>query len=324
MQADDTLTVIVNTEFAEMTRAYHAMYFPDIKLVIRTVDEANGSAAAILETCSHLQNQDVLFTWCDVIPCSQINLDTNREKNLIYTNYERANRYGVFGSNEVQVMKTPDGSGGCFGLYYITNFNTNIKYTIGDDFIDVIHEYGQTFEQHVPTVIDFGDMPKLLAVKAQSDKAREFNSIVEFSKDYLLKQALNVQGKQIIEREISWYEMLQAESTSVPTPKVFISPERTSFVMSKVQGKTIADVWNDFTWDERRRVFINLVDGVDLLFNAVRRLNDNEPVNSAIILRDVMIEAHDKLITRYNEVRDFVSAFGDIHEVNKYLSLIHI
>ena len=317
--ADDTLTVIVNSEYAEMTRTYHNMYFPEVPINIQTVTEANGSAAAILETCSHLENQDVLFTWCDVIPRSPILLDDHRSANVIYTNYERANRYGVQGAQEVQVVKTPDGSGGCFGLYYITNFSTEIPYTHGDDFIDVIHEYGPIYERHVQSVIDFGDMPKLLAVKAQSDKAREFNSIESVSDDFLLKAALNAQGEQIMEREISWYETLLASDRSVPTPDVFINPSRTSFMMTRIHGTTIAECWNDLSWGDRRRIFVNLLNGVDVLFDAIPFKPNGEQVNTAVVLRDVMVEAHDKLISRYDEIRAFIEAFGDIRTVNGYV-----
>lgn len=317
LTADDTLTVIVNSEYAEMTKAYHEMYFKDIPLIIKTVNEANGSAAAILETCSHLEGEDVLFTWCDVIPKSKISLDENRSSNLIFTNYERPNRYGVFGANNT-VTQTPDGSGGCFGMYYIAGFRTDTQYNIGDDFIDIIHLYGPVQEQHVPYVIDFGDMPKLIQMKSQNDKAREFNSITEVSADYLMKSALNTQGEQIIEREISWYEALQSDEENVPTPKVFISPNRKSFLMSKVHGRTISEVWNTLSWVDRRQVFVNLLNGIDKIFDAVKPPHEDEPISAAVVLRDVMSEAHDKLIARYNEIKNFVEAFGPISVVNNY------
>lgn len=317
-----SLTVIVHPAYARLVTVYHNMYFPEIELIVKTVDVANGSAHAILSTCDHLIGRPVMFSWCDVIPAEPIDVYslTLRSENVVFTNYNNSNRYEVVptkaNSRLMNVELSPTERGGCFGLYYIAQYKSTVESHDGQDFIEILNQYGALTEQRLEKIIDFGDMPKLIRTRSHSDEAREFNS-VEFIHEYVLKTAMNKQGEQIIAKEVDWYselgELLGPSSVRPPVPEAWISPNKKSFFMSRALGVPIWKAWPDLSPVDRRHVLQQVIDGEQMLFDLAKA-----PINKSIVLRDVSIEADKKLHDRYNEIRSMVNAFGPIRFVNGF------
>lgn len=320
--AETSLTVIVHPIYEALVKAYHEMYFPEIPLIVKTVDVANGSAHAILSSCDHLTGQPVLFSWCDVIPAEPIDVYSLAlcSENIVFTNYNNSNRYGVAptkaDSRLMNVELSPTERGGCFGLYYVARYKTTVESHDGQDFIEILNQYGALTEQRLEKIIDFGDMPKLIRTRSHSDEAREFNS-VEFIDEYVLKTAMNKQGEQIIAKEVDWYselgELLGPNSMRPPVPETWISPNKKSFFMSRIHGVPIWKAWPGLSPVDRRHVLQQVIDGEQMLFDLAIT-----PVNKAIVLRDVAIEANKKLHDRYNEIKSMIDAFGHVRFVNGF------
>jgi len=317
---DHGVTVIVHPKYVALVAEYHALYFPKIRLTIKTVEVANGSAHAIMSTCGHLEGQSVLFTWCDVIPAIRdLALDMlDPESNIVFTNYSNSNRYAM---REVEpgVLKPvldPSEQGGCFGLYYVGKFR-QVEFKDGQDFIDVIEQYGPLKEQVVSKIIDFGDMPKLRRTQSHADDARSFNA-VKFVGDYVLKEAVGPQGKNIMKREIAWYkrldELLENPLDVRPAvPRTWIAADGTGFFMDRVQGVPIWKAWPEMSPADRLYVIQQHFDTRRDLFNL-----DAQEVPLETLLRDVKTEAYTKLVDRYNEIRGVIDSFGPVTHVNGY------
>lgn len=317
-----SLTVIVNAEYAALVAEYHRMYFPKVPLIVKTVTEANGSAHAILSTCSHLEGKSVTFAWCDVYPVDVIPFEEfgpmYAGANVVFTNYNNSNRYELVrtgtGWADVKPTLSPTERGGCFGLYHINSFRTDsVDYKPGQDFIEVIEQYGKIREHRLEKIIDFGDMPKLIRTRSHSDEAREFNSVT-FLGDYVLKEATNEQGTKIIEREIDWYQELDSivgrgERPSVP--RAWIATDRSGFFMSRVDGVPVWKAWPDLSPVDRLHVIQQIIDESQKLFNLGR-----QAVNQNIVTADVRGEASDKLLARYAEIKGMIDAFGEVKFVN--------
>lgn len=315
-----SLTVIVHSNYEDLIRAYHAMYFPKIPLIVKTVDEANGSAHAILSTCDHLNGKPVFFQWCDVMPGEDIPAGEMVEhyhgKNVVFTNYDHPNRYGLVkkgtGWADVKPQLREDGRGGIFGLYYVNNFTTNVMYVDGQDFVDVLEQYGEMREHRLSSIVDWGDKPKLERTRDTADAAREFNK-VEFHGDLVLKSALNEQGETLIKREIKWYNELLTLGLDVQRPVFWPHPTESSFVMSRVQGVPVFQFWKTLDAENRGLVLERVFDQMDEL----HRIHQSGMSHTlADHIRDVKIEAHDKLLSRYAEIENVVKAFGEVHTVN--------
>jgi hypothetical protein len=319
-----SLTVVVHSQFVSLVSEYHRMYFPHIPIIIRTIDEANGSAHAILTSCSHLVGKDVLFSWCDVIPVDEIPFeafdDMYRMSSVIFTNYCNSNRYEVVpakaGGAFVKPVLSPTERGGCFGLYYIRNFRTeNVAYELGQDFIDVLTQYGTLREHRLQKIIDFGDKPKLERARQRDDGAREFNS-VEFIGDYVKKSATNSQGDGIIRREIEWYTELEILAKDKPRPSVpftWTSPIDNSFFMTRVEGDSIWKVWPNLSPVDRHHVLMQVIEQRKALYNLRTKI-----VGLPTLLEDIGIEARDKLLKRYAEIQGVIDGFGKVTSVNGF------
>jgi len=319
LSTQDDLTVIVHSTYAPIVKAYHELYFPKIPLTIKTVDVANGSAHAILSTCDHVVGDDVLFAWCDIIPADDLDLKSIKGSNVIFTNFNNSNRYALVPANGSVIYKKPvlveNERGGCFGLYYVGQFHADIEYRPGQDFIEVIEQYGDIHEVELSNIIDFGDMPKLRRVQAKADEAREFNSI-EFIGDYVLKQAMNDQGRKILKKEVEWYQHLDSlvESWFRPAvPRTWIASDGSGFFMSKVQGVPIWKAWHQLSSVDRAHVLSQLIQQRQNLFRL-----EVQPVQLSTVLADVKQEAYAKLIDRYTEIKAVLDAFGQIRIVNRH------
>ncbi len=315
-----TLTVIVHSAYADLIKAYHAMYFPKVPLTVKTVDIANGSAHAILSTCEHLNGKPVFFQWCDVMPGEPIPANEMTEhfhgKNVVFTNYDHPNRYGLVkkghGWADVKPELREDGRGGIFGLYYVDKFNTRVRYEDGQDFVEVLEQYGEMREHELSSIVDWGDKSKLERTRDTADAAREFNK-VEFHGDLVLKSALNEQGAALIKREVNWYTELLKLDVNVQRPSFWPHPTGSSFVMSKVNGVPLFQFWKTLDAENRGLVLERVFDQMDKL-HLVHQCDASHVLADHI--QDIKIEAHDKLLSRYAEIENVVKAFGEVHTVN--------
>lgn len=313
-----SLTVVVHSAYAELIAEYHKMYFPNVPLIIKTVDVANGSAHAILSTCDHLEGKEVFFQWCDVMPGVSIPVGEMIEHyhgaNVIFTNYDHPNRYGLnrtgAGWADVRPALQEDGRGGIFGMYYVSKFHTSVPYHDGQDFVEVIESFGPIREHKVESIIDWGDKPKLDRTRDTADAAREFNSVA-FHSDLVLKSALNAQGENLIAREIGWYRALDEMNSSVCRPQTWPATNKKSFVMSRVEGVPIYKLWPTLDNEGRAFVLERVFEQLDLLHGTSK-----VEVGTEVVLRDVKLEACDKLLSRYREIKGVIDSFGPVHTVN--------
>lgn len=319
-----SITVIVHSAYKDLITAYHELYFPRISLTVKTIDLHNGSAHAILSTCEHLDDKAVFFQWCDVMPGCSIPAFEMAERycgaNVVFTNCDHPNRYGLVrtgtGWADVKPELQANGRGGVFGLYYISRFHTNnITYTDGQDFVEIIEQFGPIREHALDSIVDWGDKPKLERTRETADMAREFNR-VEMHGELVLKSALNEQGEALIRREIKWYDELLAVSpmfTSTPwIRRASHWPHSTaaSFVMNRVKGVPVWKLWPDLDDEGRALVLNRIFEQMDLLHK------HKQTVGNDVVQRDIQTEACDKLIKRYLEIKDVIDAFGPVTVVN--------
>lgn len=311
-----SITVIVHSAYADMVRAYFDIYFAKtgIQLIIKTVDVANGSAHAIMSTCEHLTGESVFFSWCDVLPRGELDIDEISSHSVCaFLNYDHPNRYDLRAteSGTFEPMLDQDSRGGIFGVYFIKSF-VPVSFSPQQDFVEVLTKYSPLVTPiYVDTISDWGDKPKLENMRAQADHARSFNSVTMHG-DLVLKKSLNKQGDSLIAREISWYDELQQQKSRVTRPKHWVAPDATSFVMTKVNGQPIWEVWPILDAEGRKLVLTRLFKQLDELHR------HSKFVGSGTVIRDVKLEAFDKLVQRYEEIQQFIKSFGDIRWVNGY------
>jgi len=315
----DDFTIIIHPKYEELVRAYFDLYFDkETTLNIITIDTALGTAHTIETSLGNDHNgDDILFTWCDVIPSTTLDDPSAAFNNLynapvIFTVNNQKNRYKFVHNT---LVKVDDATGDVFGIYYVPNFqNFYNEYAEGEDFADVLARKGNLSNYQVDSIIDFGDKEKLFEVLKNTDEGREFNSI-EIGEKFVHKKALNEQGKKLIKREIAWYNEVHYEAElhkHVSVPMVYPSLNNDEMLMERVKGCAVFKVFPDMFLVERDII-------LDSLFKNLKNLHSitKKNIPLAQIVGDVKKEAYDKLLDRYSEIEHVIQSFGkNIRVVN--------
>lgn len=307
-------TIIIHPKYEELTRAYFDMYFKDtdIKLTIKPCETALGTAHTIDTSLGmDYEDEDILFTWCDVIPSrpidmSEVECKLGHGDGLgVFTVANGLNRYKYTNNTLIQAN-----DGDVIGIYMVQNYKSKsmMNYVEGQDFADVLSKYFIN-QIELDDIIDFGDKPKLFEVLKTADEGREFNRVQIFD-TLVLKTPLNDQGKTLIGREVEWYKTAHG-LTEARLPKVYPSLDGDELVMERVRGESIFKIFSDVTGNEQDII-------LDNIFENFRKLHEPKiTVPNDQVQRDVKKEAYDKLLARYSEIEGVVKAFGkNITRVN--------
>jgi hypothetical protein len=301
-------TIIVHPRFEALTRAYFDLYFKDteLTLTIKTCQTALGTAHTI-DTClgDEYTGDEILFTWCDVIPSAKIDLAALEVATMhgdgiaVFTVNNGLNRY-KFDSNTL--VKASDGD--VIGIYYVEKYAPLIgQYIEGEDFADVLSKH---FINQFPieNIIDFGDKQKLFEVLKTTDEGREFNSI-EILEKLVHKKPLNNQGKKLVVTELDWYREVKSKSIPVNIPKIYASLDYDEMIMERINGVSMYKVFSKVDGHQQMAMLNNVDAQLETLAGGIKTFVGNERVIS-----DVKKEAYTKLINRYNEIKEVIDAFG--------------
>jgi hypothetical protein len=301
-------TIIIHPKYEELTRAYFDMYFKDsgIKLTIKPCETALGTAHTIDASLGmEYEGDDILFTWCDVIPSKPIDMAeldskiSHGDGIAVFTVDNGLNRYKYHRNT---LVKAEDGD--VIGIYFVEAYKQAmlVGYREGQDFADVLSRfYINQFE--LDDIIDFGDKPKLFEVLKNADEGREFNK-VEIRDDHVKKTPLNAQGAGLIRKEIEWYREVLKHDLKVKVPAIYPSLKDDAMYMDRVHGESIFKVFSKATHHEQIEIMKNVHEN----FKALHCRKISVPIEQ--LLEDVKKEACDKLLTRYDEIEAVIQAFG--------------
>jgi hypothetical protein len=310
-------TIIIHPKYEEITRAYFDLYFKNtnIKLTIKTCETALGTAHTIDTSLGNdYDGDDILFTWCDVIPSNKFDLDELER----YAHADHRGGYAGCTGDGIAVFTVDNGlnrykyqrntlvkadGGDVIGIYYVERYDRlRMDYVEGQDFADVLSKNAVN-QFPLKDIIDFGDKPKLFEVLKSSDGAREFNS-VKIYETLVHKTPLNAHGVKLIKNEIEWYEEVRKQFVAISVPVVYPSMDKSELVMERVTGVPIYKIFSDVDAIDKElilnNVFINFKE-----LHSVKKQVTNEQV-----ILDIKKEAFDKLNTRYDEIERVINSFG--------------
>lgn len=306
----DEFIIIIHPKYESLVRAYFNMYFGgQLKLEIRTIDTALGTAHTIDTALGgDFQGEEIMLSWCDIIPAEPIDLDrlnstiAHGDGIAVFTVDNKLNRYKFTNNTLVQEQ-----DGDVVGLYYVKFYKPFTgEYVEGQDFADVLSKKFLN-QYELKGIIDFGDKPKLFEHLKNADEAREFNA-VELHDSFVRKYPLNAQGASLIAKEIAWYKEIFDQKVDVEVPKVFPSLSNDEMIMSRVDGCSIYKMFSDVTHHKKETVQLEIVESIMEMLGHLHSVKF-EQRNSQII-QDVKKEAYDKLLARYDEIKDVIAAFG--------------
>lgn len=305
----DEFVIIVHPKYEALVKAYFEMYFDpsNVKLTIKTIDTALGTAHTIDTALGNeFDGEEILFTWCDIIPSRKFDINeldiatSHGDGVAVLTVDNKLNRYKFHNNALVQ-----EHGGDVVGLYYMEQYEQFTgKYVEGQDFADYLTKNFFLNKFELDGIIDFGDKEKLFDVLQSADEAREFNA-VEIYDTLVRKYALNDQGRTLIAKEIAWYKEIFDQGVSVVVPKVFPSLSNDEMIMERVDGCSIYKRFGELNdADDEIAILRAMVTNLDKLHSIKKEVGINT------IISDTKKEAHDKLLTRYEEIKHVIAAFG--------------
>lgn len=288
------IIVVVHSKFARQVEAYAKLF--DLDILVRTVDEAYGSAYAISRVSDMLNGHDVVFNWCDVIPTFD---SFSWDNDSIYT-FGNECRYKFDGTSIQEVGAT---GGNIVGIYQIKDFHFDTfeskdeanEYYRGRDFIDMLSPE-EFYQDELKQLIDLGDKPKLLEAHKDKEICRAFNQI-KFDETTVTKTALDAQGRSLQQSELNWYA--HVDSNNIPT---IVSTSKDSFTMTRIDGDLMSNVFKQ--------------EHIKPLLDALKFSSETVHINPEDKLVDFEYEVKVKVLQRCNDIRQLINSFGTITHVN--------
>lgn len=293
MKYTDNFIIISEKKYNDIINFYFKMY--NVNFLINNVEINNNEENAYTlqqgTNINDIIDKRVVITWCDIMLTDEIDLN-KLNTNLIFT-YGNESRYYC---EKNTIYKRAEGN--VVGCFYINKMRHVVSNNNKNDICDVFAEnFGEFDTYQLSNLIDVGDMNKLDNYFISDNvnyKTRYFNKIEDFEDDKLRKSATNHYGKEIIEREIKYYNY--TAKFGLNFPKIFTYGED-FFIMEKKQ-----DYFNvnnlALTDDILRQIFIKL----NQIHICRTKVIDKITYNS-----DLKNEFNDKIISRLSEVAPLIN-----------------
>ena len=308
------IIIIYNKEYDSLIRFYCNKYN---NIIYIHFNEATGTADTIHKSITNeYYNKNILFTWCDILPDNII-----KDKLINTTIFTYGNECRYYASNNV-IYKSNEGN--IIGIYYIKNYTGIQKYILGDDICDVFSKNYNNFDiYNLDNLLDIGDMTKFNKY-ITNNQSRFFNKLTFFD-NYVLKEAINEQGYDIIKKEINFYLTLKSLNKKYDFICNIEKINEISFKMNKINAIPLYQIINN----ENKEKYIKLV------YEKLKILHSSECiVPSKTIIKDIIYESSTKIIDRINKIKPLINNFdikyingikvGDINSILEFLKNILI
>lgn len=126
--------------------------------------------------------------------------------------------------------------------------------------------------------------------KLETEKCRPFNKII-FQKDHIIKEATNIQGKQLAEKESNWYNAVINRFSFLPA--IY---NTNPLKMELIQGKNIYE-YRNLTYQEKKQLLNTLVGALKQLHSAASIPADRFSIKEIY---------YRKTIRRLNTIRNLI------------------
>jgi D-arabinose 5-phosphate isomerase GutQ/beta-phosphoglucomutase-like phosphatase (HAD superfamily)/GTP:adenosylcobinamide-phosphate guanylyltransferase len=295
------IIIVYNKEYESIIKFYCEPY-KNITLI--HFNELTGTADTINKSLTNeFYNKNILFTWCDILPDQEFNI-SNLHKTTIVT-YGNECRY-IAKQNKIEKNK----EGNIIGIYYIKNYNGIKKYTIGDDICDVFSKnFGDFDTYELNNLIDIGDMPKLnkyIDNNLDNNFQTRFFNKITFNDDYIIKEAVDDQGREIIKKEINWYKNINNTFNFIP---LFNEINDYQFKLKKLNAVPLYTQFDKLSLEEKNSCLSKIYDNL-------KQLHSNKiTISTESIINDITFESYTKIINRLNMIKPIINYF-DVKYVN--------
>ena len=295
------IIIIHNTEYKDLIEFY-INGKENISLI--QFNELTGTADTINKAITNeYYNKNILFTWCDILPCEPINFNVINE-NTIFT-FGSDCRYKA---DKNKIFKAIDGN--IIGLYYIPNYQ-GLKYTIGDDICDCFARNFNFFNTYqLNNLIDIGDMNKFMQLLNTNNFQTRFFNKIEYIGEHIIKSPTNSQGIDIIKKEINWYKFNNNRLSFVPKFEDIYDSEENNLKLECLKAEPLYKKFKNLSMENKQYVLSSIYDKLNVLHSIKIEITNDKMVE------DIIIESYTKIYQRIEKIKPIISYFGKINKVN--------
>ena len=294
------IIIIYNSQYTDLMKFYTNKYN---NITLKIFDDVTGTADTINKTITNeYYHKNILFSWCDILPDE--NIDISKINNTSIFTYGNECRYKAENNN---IFKNSEGN--IIGLYYLKDYNGFNIYNIGDDICDIFLKNYKNFNTYgLKKLIDVGDLEKFKKYTNNNHQTRFFNNI-SFFDNYIIKEACNHQGIEIIKKEINFYNKLNNSYDFFPKYDKLTNNDF-SLKLELIKSEPLYKVFKNLNSVEKQNILNQIYEKLDILHKNKIYITDSH------CLENINIEAYTKIIDRFNKIKPIINYFGKINKVN--------
>ncbi len=335
----DNIYLVINSRYYNITKYYIECNLQEYanKIIIITYNESNGTAITLSNIINNelikYNIQNLLISWCDIFPTSNVNIDFNNlniTNNITYNNiyvftYGDQCRYGIYKNNngKNEIIHCPKSNGNIIGIYYIQNFKRFVldDNVINNDIVIYLDKIGIIYEYPILEIIDYGDEDKLLNIINANEtnnsylKCRYFNNLTIIDENKILKRAVDIKGNNIIKKEINWYKYINGNiNTNINFIPIIYEYYDNGYLMEYIKSYVpLYKYLHSITIQNNEKINI-----LDTIINKLKTLHNIEykKQTEEIFMNDIKKEIYEKVINRKAIINNLLLSFGEFEYIN--------
>ncbi len=261
-QFPESKFIIIGDAHFDVLKKYLSLYANvDYSLVCATGNI--GTLAGIRQAVSMVPTQmPFMIIWSDLVLPEDVRLPL-AENNLIVTSPGLSCRW-KFEHGKI-VEETSDQHGIC-GFFLFKDTNQFGEFPEGGQLVKFFSCFSNMFSEYVlPSIREFGLLETY--EKLEKPKCRPFNKIT-FLTDRIIKQPLDSQGAELIQKEVAWYK--EARHKLLPVPQIF---SYEPLIMERLKRCTIADLSIE-SLTKQKKIITDIITGLKKIHASGQRKVD--------------------------------------------------
>lgn len=185
----DTITLVVNEKFYEMTKGYVEVNHLNVDVVKSS--NTNGSANTLASVYDWIPKKNVLFFWSDILfEDDKFEVNTPDESCVVYTVDDKCYRYSV--ENGKIVNRTLSYDGNVPGIFYLKNVSDVLSRNTADDNLDLIDLIKSKADEGMITVsegkidakiVEYKSLEEYEKIMSKSDVLTKFPTDIDITYD---------------------------------------------------------------------------------------------------------------------------------------------
>jgi RIO-like serine/threonine protein kinase len=315
---------VIHPQFVPITQYYIEQFHPNLSITLVPFEESAGTAFTIQDTIKKYEKdiceKPLFITWCDIYPTEneKIPFDSFKQNDVTIFLHGNECRY-LYDMNAHHIYNIGRTGGNIIGMYYFMFPEQILQLPIekGYDIVDYLNMFQRKNYHTLQTFEDFGDESKIIHLRNKklhntSLHHRHFNQM-NIRNGNIMKKSTTDQGKDIIQKEIQWYQyILNSKNHTLPIPTIHTTG-RDYIIMEYLHEYEPL-----YEYLKKRNAELEFREILPKLLEEVNHVHsfEKKSISKVEFLWNVKYEIHDKVFERLENIKPILQTFSNIKFVN--------